>query len=108
MAAPDAKSPITIQVDGELVSVPYVEMTLAMMKAWGVQVETERDAAGAYRSLTVAAPQSYRAQNYAIEPDASSASYFWAAAAITGGGVFIPGMENSCQGDVAFRDLLVK
>ncbi len=108
LAAPHAQGPLTIEVDGDLVSVPYVKMTMAMMRDWGIFVEANRTRQQGYRSFTVAAPMSYRARTYSIEPDASSASYFWAAAAITGGTVTIPGLEQSCQGDIAFRDCLLQ
>ena len=89
-------------VAGKLVSQPYVDMTLAVMGAFGVAVE-RRDAAGGSAS-----PRSrYRAARYAIEPDASAASYFLAAAAITGGSVTVEGLSRqSLQGDVAFCDCL--
>jgi 3-phosphoshikimate 1-carboxyvinyltransferase len=102
MAAPYATQPLTLMVEGTLVSEPYIDMTLAMMQQWGVAVERPRP--GAYR----VEPQTYRALQYPVEPDASSASYFWAAAAITGGTVTVPGLENSLQGDVGFCDALVQ
>ncbi len=102
MVAPYARQPLTISVEGPLVSEPYVAMTLAMMAQWGVTVE--RPQANVYRI----APQVYCPQQYAIEPDASSASYFWAAAAITGGTITVPGLKQSLQGDVGFRDALVQ
>jgi 3-phosphoshikimate 1-carboxyvinyltransferase len=110
MASPYAESPVTIEVEGELVSVPYVQMTLAMMRAWGVLVTAALSKSGKSRcEFTINAPAHYLPQHYIIEPDASGASYFWAAAAITGGGVYVPGLDkNSLQGDAAFRDLLVK
>src|SRR2546427_4800822 len=76
-------------------------MTLAVMRAFGVEVS-----AGDRRDFSI--PQaSYRGQVYAIEPDASAASYFFAAAAITGGSVTVEGLSRaSLQGDVAFVDLL--
>ena len=102
MAAPYASSPVRISVSGELVSRPYVDMTLAVMREFGVEVEateTEfRIPAGVYAG-----------QDYEIEPDASAASYFWAAAAITGGTATVEGLgRDSLQGDVGFCDLLVQ
>jgi 3-phosphoshikimate 1-carboxyvinyltransferase len=109
MAAPYAGMPVLIQIEGELVSVPYVQMTLAMMRAWGVLVAASMSKEKEARwQFTINAPTHYSAQHYTIEPDASSASYFWAAAAITAGGVYVPGLDNSLQGDAGFRDLLVK
>jgi 3-phosphoshikimate 1-carboxyvinyltransferase len=102
MAAPYARSPVEIVVAGELVSQPYVEMTLAVMRAFGVSPQTE----GLSR-FRVAAGQGYRGRHYPIEPDASAASYFFAAAAIAGGSVTVEGLSRrSLQGDVAFCECL--
>ena len=102
MAAPYARSPVELIVSGELVSKPYVEMTLAVMRAFGVSVQTE----GLSRFL-IPGGQVYRGRDYAIEPDASAASYFFAAAAIAGGSVSVEGLSHgSLQGDVAFCECL--
>lgn len=94
---------VTVQVDGPLVSEPYVEMTLAMMRTWGHQFE--RPAPDTYRIGPNTVPL-FKGP-YAIEPDASAASYFWATAAILGGRVTVSGLtEHSLQGDVAFVDAL--
>lgn len=101
LAAPLAHSTVTVRVEGPLVSLPYVEMTCQVMSQFGVQVETRPGPA------YVIAPQTYQAIDYQIEPDASAASYFFAAAAICGGTVTIPGLgTNSLQGDVQFVRLL--
>jgi len=98
MAAPCARGPVELAVHGELVSKPYVEMTLGVMGAFGVDVAHE-----GLRRFAIAAPASYRGRSYMIEPDASAASYFFAAAAITGGAVTVEGLSRqSLQGDVAF------
>ncbi len=102
MAAPYATQPLTLMVEGTLVSEPYIDMTVAMMQQWGVTVDRPRQ--GVYR----VEPQCYRPRQYPVEPDASSASYFWAAAAITGGTVTVPGLQHSLQGDVGFRNALVQ
>jgi 3-phosphoshikimate 1-carboxyvinyltransferase len=103
MAAPAAKTPVELEIDGPLVSQPYVRMTLAVMRDFGVEVET----GDLLNRFHVPAPQCYRAREYAIEPDASAASYFWAAAAVTGGEVTVEGLSaGSLQGDVAFVDCL--
>jgi 3-phosphoshikimate 1-carboxyvinyltransferase len=103
MAAPAATSPVELRLDGPLVSQPYVEMTLAVMRAFGVEAETATN----MESFRVAAPCRYSAREYAIEPDASAASYFWAAAAVTGGEVTVEGLSaESLQGDVALVDCL--
>jgi 3-phosphoshikimate 1-carboxyvinyltransferase len=105
MAAPVARSPVEIMIDGPLVSQPYVRMTLTVMKSFGIEVETT----GGVQQFHIAAPQRYRACEYAIEPDASAASYFWAAAAICGGEVTVEGLTaKSLQGDVAFVECLEK
>ncbi len=99
MTAPAAQSPIKLIIDGPLVSRPYVTMTLAVMSAFGVHVDGCPD----MKSFEINAPQSYHPQAYTIEPDASAASYFWAAAAITGGEVTVHGLSgDSLQGDVRF------
>lgn len=102
MAAPLARQETIIEIEGELASRPYVDITLRMMEQWGVQVRNED-----YRRFVIPAGQLYRARNYTVEPDASSASYFLAAAAVTGGTVRVPGLSrNSLQGDTAFADVL--
>ncbi len=104
MAAPYARQPVDIVVTDQLVSQPYVRMTLAVMESFGVTVE-----ATACSRFHVPAPRTYQACHYQIEPDASAASYFFAAAAITGGSVTVEGLSrNSLQGDVAFCDCLAR
>ncbi|MBL8822376.1 MAG: 3-phosphoshikimate 1-carboxyvinyltransferase [Planctomycetia bacterium] len=102
MASCYAHKETIIHVPGALVSQPYVQLTIQMMKQWGVDVEEMHDPDLSYRIKL----QRYTARTYAIEPDASSASYFWAAAAITGGRVTVPGLADSMQGDAAFRHVL--
>ena len=107
MAAPYCKTPVELSVLGDLVSKPYVDMTLAVMRDFGVQVKTT--AADHTSSLTyqIDAPQNYMGTPYRIEPDASAASYFWAAAAITGGQVRVEGLGlDALQGDVGFVKIL--
>ncbi len=100
MAAPLARAPVQLTVEGELVSEPYVEMTCQVMRAFGVDIERQS------RVFHIE-PQAYRACDYLIEPDASAASYFWAVAAITGGDVTVQGLHrHSLQGDVGFVDCL--
>ena len=98
------RSAVEISVTGDLVSKPYVEMTLRMMQSFGVSVETD----DAFRFFRVAKGTAYQSPGlYAVEPDASAASYFWAAAAICGGAVTVQGLsKNSLQGDVAFAECL--
>ncbi len=103
MAAPYARRPVEIRVAGELVSQPYVKMTCEVMRAFGIEVKQEPG------SLHVPVGQPYSARAYTIEPDASAASYFWAAAAITGGRVRVLGLsQHSLQGDVAFCQCLAE
>ncbi|MGD9636958.1 MAG: 3-phosphoshikimate 1-carboxyvinyltransferase, partial [Pirellulales bacterium] len=103
MAATAALAPVTLKIDGTLVSQPYVHMTLAVMQAFGVRVETDTQLS----KFQIAAPLPYKPRDYDIEPDASAASYFWALAAITGGTVTVDGLSaESLQGDVAFVDCL--
>ncbi|MEU8520679.1 3-phosphoshikimate 1-carboxyvinyltransferase [Streptomyces sp. NPDC048577] len=85
----------------DLVSEPYVEITLAMMRAFGAEVTRED------RTYRVA-PTGYRATTYAIEPDASTSSYFFAAAALEAGrAVTVPGLgTGALQGDLGFVDVL--
>jgi 3-phosphoshikimate 1-carboxyvinyltransferase len=103
MAAPAARSDIELLIEGYLVSQPYVHMTLEVMRAFGVDVEVNADRT----RFGIHAPTRYSARDYSIEPDASAASYYWAAAAITGGEVTVEGLTvNSLQGDVAFVQCL--
>jgi 3-phosphoshikimate 1-carboxyvinyltransferase len=100
LSAPFADSAVELALQGPLVSEPYVAMTVRLMADFGVQVETR---AGGYRIE----PQRYRGRTFAIEPDASAASYFFAAAAITGGDVTVEGLSReSLQGDVQFVKVL--
>jgi 3-phosphoshikimate 1-carboxyvinyltransferase len=102
MAAPYARTPVVLQIDGALVSKPYARMTLAVMEAFGASVATTTSL-DEFQIGT----QAYVACEYEIEPDASAASYFWAAAAVTGGEVTVEGLSaESPQGDVAFVDCL--
>jgi 3-phosphoshikimate 1-carboxyvinyltransferase len=102
LAGPCMRRGLEVQVDGELVSVPYVEMTLAVMRTFGAIAHHE-----SYRRIVVE-PGGYRSvDRYVVEPDASAASYFFAAAAICGGTVQVDGLGTaSLQGDVAFVDAL--
>lgn len=104
MVAPYAETDIHLTVSGPLVSRPYVEMTLNVMSAFGVEVLSKGD-----HSYSVRAGQRYRARKYVIEGDASNASYFFSAAAITHGRVRIENFRSaSLQGDVRFPDILEK
>jgi 3-phosphoshikimate 1-carboxyvinyltransferase len=101
MALPYARERTTVEVEGTLVSRPYVAMTLAVMESFGVRVGNRK-----FRRFDVKRTR-YTGRLYNIEPDASAASYFFAAAAITGGTVTVEGLgTGSLQGDLAFVDVL--
>lgn len=101
LAAPYAARDVRLTIAGRLVGAPFVDMTLGLMRRAGVET-VRRDA-----EIRVAARQRYRSGEVAIEPDATAASYFFAAAALLGGEVKIRGLgPDSLQGDVAFVDVL--
>ncbi|MGZ4727503.1 MAG: 3-phosphoshikimate 1-carboxyvinyltransferase, partial [Acidimicrobiales bacterium] len=94
---------LTVRLDGPVVSRPYLDLTVAVMSSFGAVVDRPDP------RTFVARPGGYRGTSYAVEPDASAASYFFAAAAITGGRVRIDGLgSGSLQGDLRFVDLLAR
>ncbi len=102
LVAPLAISDVMIEMAGPVVSGPYLRMTLKMVERFGAAV-VEQD----LRKFVVPATQRYAGQTIEIEPDASAASYFFGAAAITGGRVSVPGLgSGSVQGDVGFVRVL--
>lgn len=104
MVAPYALSPVEINVMQGLNSKPYVDMTIGVMKDFGVTI-----ARNGYDSFRINSGRYQARESYAIEPDASAASYFFAAPAILGGSVRIMHISrNSKQGDVLFVDVLQK
>ncbi|EOB3675161.1 TPA: 3-phosphoshikimate 1-carboxyvinyltransferase [Vibrio vulnificus] len=105
MAAPLAQGEVKIHIVGELVSKPYIDITLHIMKQFGVDVVNN-----AYQEFIIPAGQSYVSPGqFLVEGDASSASYFLAAAAIKGGEIKVTGIgKNSIQGDIHFADALEK
>ncbi|GLS89806.1 3-phosphoshikimate 1-carboxyvinyltransferase [Psychromonas marina] len=105
MAAPMAQGDTVIEIVGELVSKPYIKITLQIMADFGVDVDNEN---GEYQKFTIKGGQIYTAAgSYLVEGDASSASYFLAAGAIAGGTVKVTGIgRNSVQGDIQFADAL--
>ena len=104
LAGPYAREGVEIAVDGELVSTPYLPLTASVMAAFGVEAELDREE---WRTLRVRAGQRYRGRRFRVEPDASNASYFFAAAAATGGRVRVEGLgSGSSQGDLRFLDVL--
>lgn len=102
MTAPACPEAVNVTVEGELVSQPYVTMTLQMMQAFGADVWYPTDL-----SEFRIQPQPYHLEAYDIEPDASAASYFFGAAAVTQGRVTVSGLSrNALQGDVGFAAAL--
>ncbi|RPI54824.1 MAG: 3-phosphoshikimate 1-carboxyvinyltransferase, partial [Deltaproteobacteria bacterium] len=100
LVAPIARNPAKITMDGPFVSRPYVDLTLAVMAAFGVKVQEKGDS-------FLVPHMTYKAKKYQIEGDASSASYFWAAAAVTGGKITVENIPPyALQGDAAFADIL--
>jgi 3-phosphoshikimate 1-carboxyvinyltransferase len=96
-----ADGPLTVGVDGPLVSRPYVEITRRMATDFGGRIEQNDD------EFTITPVGAYRPRTCAIEPDASAASYPFALAAASGGAVTVPGLGTAAvQGDVAFVDVL--
>ena len=111
MAAPLATDDITISIKDELISAPYVALTIGLMKKFGVTVQiTDGDMKDTTKPPTFYIPktESYKSpQHILVEGDASSASYFIAGAAITGGTVTVRGCgSESVQGDVAFANVM--
>ncbi len=104
LCAPYTQNGLSIHVEGELISKPYIELTLQMMRTFGIEVQNENFEnfyvqKGIYQSPGI----------YEIEGDASSASYALAAAAITGGKIRIDGVgKSSIQGDIRFADVLTQ
>lgn len=102
MVAPYAQSQVEIMVDGPLHSKPYIDLTLGVMADFGVEIQRE-----GFERFRIT-PQKYHSPGkYAIESDASAASYFFAAPAICGGWVEVANLSRSVrQGDIAFLDVL--
>ncbi len=102
MVAPYAQSPIEIELTTDLNSKPYVDMTISVMKEFGVELERDD-----YSRFTIHSASYSPITNYSIESDASAASYFFAAPAICGGTVRVENISRkSVQGDIAFLDVL--
>ncbi len=104
MVAPYAQSEMEIALSTELNSKPYVDMTIAIMKDFGVEIERN-----GYERFTINPASYLPIANYPIESDASAASYFFAAPAICGGTVKVENISRkSIQGDVSFVDILAQ
>ena len=96
LSGPAMPEGLEVELTTPLVSKPYVDMTVSVMRAFGAEVDGLR-----------VAPTAYRPTDYTVEPDASAASYFFAAAAATGGTVTVRGLgSNSIQGDMQFVGVL--
>jgi len=103
LIAPYAQRKVVLRLhEGVLVSRPYVEVTLEMMRAFGAEAGFRDET-----TLEVTPGRTYAARDYTVEPDASTAAYFFAAAAITGGRVQVQGLASrSAQADIGFVALL--
>ncbi len=104
LSAPYARSDIYIEIENNLVSKPYIDITMGIMQDFGVRVENFE-----YKNFYIRAGQRYEPREYLIESDCSAASYFFAAAAIAKGDVTVNNINpDSMQGDVRFVDILEK
>jgi len=102
IAAPYAQCDIEIELRGMTASMPYIDMTIDTMRHFGVEVEKR-----GHNTLRVAGRQGYLGRNYLIEGDMSSASYFFVAAALTGGTIRVFNIHpKTRQGDSAFLNIL--
>ncbi len=103
LAGPAMPGGLTVELAGDVVSQPYIDMTVEVMRMFGAQIAVTEG-----RSYSVAATP-YEPRDMLIEPDASTASYFFAAAAVSGGRVAVRGLgSTSLQGDLAFVDVLAE
>ncbi len=102
LMAPLTKEGLTIHVEKGPVSKPYIDMTVDVLNRFGIQIERD-----GYGKFYVRGDQIYQTGQYVVEPDASQASYFWAAAAITGARIKVINIfQSSLQGDVRFIHVL--
>ena len=103
LSGPCAGTDMEIEIRGKLVSRPYVDITIDVMKEFGIRVERDD-----YDSFRISSGQKYRAGHFAIQGDCSSASYFWAAAAVTGEKITTENIypHATRQGDIRFLEVL--
>jgi 3-phosphoshikimate 1-carboxyvinyltransferase len=102
LTAPLHHKPVTVEVQGEQISKSYIDMTIQSIADFGVKVHND-----AYRRYSCEPGEGYWSRQYAVEGDASGASYLWGVAAISGGEVTVENVNpNSAQGDIKFPDLL--
>ncbi|MBI5412788.1 3-phosphoshikimate 1-carboxyvinyltransferase [Candidatus Peregrinibacteria bacterium] len=103
LAAPLAQKDVRIQIIGDLVSKPYVDMTIKVMASFGVCVEQN-----GYKEFRVRAGQKYRPQTFAIEGDASAATYFWGISALTGEKIEITNVpKDTIQADAVTKSKML-
>ncbi|MGH9360596.1 MAG: 3-phosphoshikimate 1-carboxyvinyltransferase, partial [Thermoanaerobaculia bacterium] len=109
LAAPCARRDVEVVIEGECVSRPYLDVTLEVMRRFGAAVRVDEGRADGRPAFRVRAGRGYAACRFPVEGDASTASYFLAAAAITGGTVRVEGIgKESIQGDARFADVLAR
>lgn len=103
LSAPCADADIEVEVKGELVSSPYVDMTTHVMEQFGIRVDRDH-----YHCFRIPSGQDYRAREFSVQGDASSASYFWAAAAVTGKTMVTSNIHpyTTLQGDIRLLKIL--
>jgi 3-phosphoshikimate 1-carboxyvinyltransferase len=102
LAAPYAGANTEIRVEGDLLSKPYIDITTDIMSRFGVEVNND-----SYNTFRIQSGQRYSSLDYVVEPDATNATYFFAAAAITGGRIKVRHLSlSSAQGDVKFVNVL--
>ena len=103
LIAPTTPQGLEIRVaGGQPVSRPYIDLTVALMKTFGIRLDRE-----GYQKFKVPGGQLYHADRYVVEADCSQAAYFWGAAAISGAEITVMGVRtDSAQGDVGFVELL--
>jgi len=102
LLAPCTEKGLNITVTGDLVSKPYVDLTIDIMSQFGIEVKRD-----GYKKFYIKGRQPYKAGTFTVEPDCSQAGYFWAAAAITGAAVKVKGLtKNTRQGDIRFAEVL--
>ncbi len=103
LASPYAKKSVEIEVTGRFVSRPYVDVTLDVMKTFGIEVNRD-----GYRYFRISAGQRYHPCHFKIDGDVSAASYFWATAAVTGGTITTENIHphTSHQGDIGFLEII--
>lgn len=102
LSSPYGKNDVEIKIDGELVSIPYIDITLKMMKDFGIEVENEN-----YKNFKIKANQNYKGKEYIVEGDCSSASYFFGMAAITNSEIKVNNVKkDAMQGDIKLLEVL--